>query len=490
MSRRLAIALAVVLCLQAGFALSANQKVKGHPKRAAVDKRPPVVNVSSSLVPSNGGLINNAKPAISAEYVDEGIGVDTAATKLSVDEQDVSASAQITPNKISYIPAGPLADGTHKVKLAVSDKAGNVAIISWSFTIRTQPPQVKITSQKANQFVNKSPIMVSGTVNDPRARIVVNGINAAVNGGSFHASVNLVEGSNTITAVATDVFGNTGNDTLSIIVDTKPPMVEITSPTASSLVNTRLVTVTGITDKNTGSVVVGTKNGDKDTTAVLNAGSFTATGVKLAEGVNTITVKALSQAGNVGTATVKVTVDSIAPRLTIKTPQDKMVTNKKMIAVTGTVDKQSAMVKVNDTPVQVSRGVFTLSGFNLAEGSNTITAAAVDRAGNQAKPVSVTVVLKTTPPATPTLNPLPPVTRVSPVTVSGSTEPGAKVEVFSNSSVQGSVKADEKGVFTYKINLTEGNNAVSAVAYDTTGNASASSAVMNVFMDTKPPRIL
>jgi hypothetical protein len=103
----------------------------------------------------------------------------------------------------------------------------------------------------------------------------------------------------------------------------------------------------------------------------------------------------------------------------------------------------------------------------------------------------VNIVLDTTPPAPPALNPLPPVTRTSPVTVSGSTEPGARVDVFVNSSPQGGVvKADEKGAFSIKISLTEGNNAISAVATDAPGNASAPSAVMNMFLDTKPPKIL
>ena len=94
-------------------------------------------------MPANGGLINNSKPAISVEYADEGIGVSTADSKLYVDEQDVTASAQITSNKTTYAPADPLADGAHKIKLTVMDKAGNASTIQRSFTTRTQPPQDK-----------------------------------------------------------------------------------------------------------------------------------------------------------------------------------------------------------------------------------------------------------------------------------------------------------------------------------------------------------
>ncbi len=488
MSRRLTIVFAILFCFQAGFAFSAQHKAGQ--KKAPVDKKPPVVNISTSLMPSNGGLINNSKPLISAEFMDEGIGVSTNDTKLYVDGQDVSGSAQTTPNKITYTPPIPLTDGGHKVKLDVVDKAGNASQVQWTFTIQTQAPQIKITSHKQNQFVNKSPVTVIGSINDSRARIVVNGISAFVEKNTFSARVNLVEGNNTITAVATDNFGNTGSDSVVIVVDTKPPVVDITLPTASSLINTRLVTVTGVTDKNAASVTVATRAGTAGVPAVLNAGSFTAKDVKLEEGTNIITVKAVSQAGNVGTASVKVIVDSIPPRVGITMPRDMTITNKKMITVSGTVDKPSAMVKVNDTPVQISRGVFTLSSLNLSEGKNTITATAIDRAGNQAKASTVNVILDTTPPGAPTLNPLPPVTRSSPVTVSGSTEPGAKVDVFVNSGQQGTGKADEKGAFSFKIGLTEGNNAVSAVAYDQPGNASAPSAVMNVFLDTKPPKIL
>jgi len=38
--------------------------------------------------------------------------------------------------------------------------------------------------------------------------------------------------------------------------------------------------------------------------------------------------------------------------------------------------------------------------------------------------------------------------------------------------------------------MTEGNNGITAIAYDEPGNASAPSQVLNVFLDTKAPKIL
>lgn len=481
MPRRLIIIVSVFFCVLAVPFTKAD---------AGTDKKPPVVNISSSLMPVNGGLINNAKPLIAAEFMDEGIGVSTGDTRMFIDGLDVSGSAQVTANKITYTPSTPLGDGAHMVRINVVDKAGNASEVQWSFRLHTEPPRIKITSHKPNQFINKSPVVITGTVSDPRARVLVNGVSAFVEKKTFSAKVNLVEGNNTITATATDAFGNSGTDGMTIIVDTKPPVVSITAPAGNSLVNSRLVTVTGLTDKNAAFVTLTLAAAKESIPAALHDGAFVAKDVQLKEGLNTITVKAVSRAGNVGTALARITVDSIPPKLLITAPKNLTVTNKKMLTVSGTVDKRSAMVKVNNTPVQVSKGVFSLSSLSLSEGTNIIKATAVDRAGNHAVSAPVTVVLDTTPPAPPTLSPLPPVTRTAFVTVSGTTESSARVDVFSNSTPQGTVRADEKGAFTLKVKLIEGNNALSAVAYDSPGNVSSPSTVMNVFLDTKPPKIL
>lgn len=444
----------------------------------------------TSLNPSDGSFINNAKPTIAAEYADDGIGINPAETKLFIDGVDVSGQAQSSPNKVTYTPAAPLADGIHKVKLDIDDKAGNPASVTWTFTLHTKPPVVKINSHRANQYVNQTPIMVTGSVNNVNVRVMVNGVAASLERGVFSAKVNIVEGSNTITAVATDTFANTGLDSVAVVLDSKPPTVEITGPQANSLMNSKIVTVSGVADGKAASVTVVT---NPTKTGAVNAdlapGTFTAKEVRLEEGVNTITAKATSKAGNSATSSIKVTVDTIPPRITLTAPKDQMLTNKKMIAVTGTIDDPLAVVKVNNTPVQVAKGVFTLSGVNLAEGSNTITATATDRAGNQAKAASVVVVLKTIPPAPPKIGELPFVTRDTVITVKGTAEPASLVELYMNSSSKGSMKADEKGVFSFKVNLQEGNNAFSAVTSDAVGNVSASSAVVNVFLDTKPPKI-
>jgi len=493
--RAAAITLILLFCLQTTAMYGAQTKA---PNPAPAARKVPAERktvaggrIYTSLNPSDGSFINNARPAIGAEYADDGIGINPAETKLFIDGVDVSPQAQATPNKVTYTPAAPLGDGIHKVRLDIDDKAGNPASVTWTFTLHTQPPKIRINSHKPNQYVNRSPIVVTGSVDTVNVRVMVNGVVASLERGVFSAKVNIVEGSNTITAVATDPFVNTGMDSVTVVLDSKPPTIEITGPQANSLLNSKTVIVSGIADGKAAAVTVATsptKTGAM--TADLAPGTFTAKEVRLEEGVNTITAKAVSMAGTSATSAIKVTVDTIPPRITLTAPKDQTLTNKKMITVTGTIDDPLATVKVNNTPVQVSKGVFTLSGVNLAEGSNTITATAIDRAGNQAKAAGIIVVLKTMPPAPPRLGELPFITRDTVITVKGSADPASVVELFMNSASKGSVKADEKGAFSFKVNLQEGNNAFSAVTSDAVGNVSASSTVVNVFLDTKPPKIL
>jgi len=474
----------VQLLLLSSFAWSAQ---KHSPAQA--DKKAASAQEHNSLNPPDGCHINNARPSISAEYDDEGAGIKTRSTKLSVNGEDITSSAQSSSGKRTYRPSLPLQDGVHKVKLDIFDEAGNPSTATWTFTLRTQPPEIKILSHKLVHYVNQSPILITGTLDDPRGRVEVNGIAAKVEGGTFKATVDIVEGENTIIAEATDSFGNTGHDYAAIILDSTQPEIAITSHPLNSLVNTRVVRVRCIVGEKA-TVTVTFNAGDKPIPVETANGAFMAKEVILNEVPNTITAKAVSSSGNVGTSTIKITVDTTPPNIAITAPRNMAMTNKKTITVSGTVDDPSAVVEVNSTPLQVVKGTFTLSGVSLAEGENAITATAVDPAGNRAKAAMIIVVVKTVRPAPPSFEELSPTTRLAAVIVHGTAEPGTQVEIFMNNRSTGSVRADDSGLFSFKTTLIEGKNVFTAVATDAVGNASAPSAVLNIILDTKPPRIL
>ena len=116
--------------------------------------------------------------------------------------------------------------------------------------------------------------------------VTVNGVVATVAGGSFTASVPLVEGANTVTATATNAFGEASAST-PVTLDTTPPVVTITSPANGSLTAEASTSVTG-TVFDASPIASLTVNG---VVATLTGSAFSAS-VPLADGANPITATA------------------------------------------------------------------------------------------------------------------------------------------------------------------------------------------------------
>lgn len=84
-------------------------------------------------------------------------------------------------------------------------------------------PIVSITSPTQNQVINTSTVNVTGSFQDDSLvnSVIVNGVNATITGTSFTATVPINSGNNTITANATDKFGNVGSTSVNIIRNTE-----------------------------------------------------------------------------------------------------------------------------------------------------------------------------------------------------------------------------------------------------------------------------
>lgn len=98
---------------------------------------------------------------------------------------------------------------------------------------------------------------------------------------------------------------------------------------------------------------------------------------------------------------VQLPPDRTPPVVIINQPSDNFLTNQNTINISGTyVERNLSGITVNGIPAIVRSGTFSLNGFNLSEGNNVITAAAVDRSGNRGTS-AITVVLDTIPPQNP-----------------------------------------------------------------------------------------
>ncbi len=121
----------------------------------------------------------------------------------------------------------------------------------------------------------------------------------------------LSDGNHTIKLDASDNDGNAASQvSVSIKIDTVPPVLNVTSPTEGLSTNEAKVTVSGTTNDVTSSPVTLKVNGQ--TVEVKEDGSFSTT-VILTEGENTITIVATDSAGRETTVTRHVTLDTGAP---------------------------------------------------------------------------------------------------------------------------------------------------------------------------------
>jgi hypothetical protein len=126
----------------------------------------------------------------------------------------------------------------------------------------------------------------------------------------------LSDGSHTVTINVQDNDGNAATAvSRSFVVDTVPPILNITTPTEeTSYKNTASLTVTGTTNDTTSSpVTVAVKlNGADQGAVTVTAGSFSKA-VTLVEGSNTIVIRSTDSAGKYSEVSRTVILDTAAP---------------------------------------------------------------------------------------------------------------------------------------------------------------------------------
>ena len=109
------------------------------------------------------------------------------------------------------------------------------------------PLTVEITSPTDGTVVNTSPLTVTGTVSDPTATVTVNGIASSISSNTFQASIDLVEGQNTIVAQATDQYGQTATDNVTVTLVTKGTVAGTVTDSQSGLpLSSATVSVTDV----------------------------------------------------------------------------------------------------------------------------------------------------------------------------------------------------------------------------------------------------
>lgn len=305
---------------------------------------------------------------------------------------------------------------------------------------------------------------------------------------SYHGtSLSLSEGLNNIIVTATDAVGNKATETTSVTLDTKDPVITITSPANYAYLNTSSITVTGsIEEDNIDTVSLNINNAGFNTSATVENNIFTASGIPLNEGSNAVTVKAKDKMGRTGYAHITVYKDTLAPRISISSPTNGSTVSAGIITVSGTVSENTATVTVNGINAIVANNKFTANNISLTEGANTITAIATDKAGNSAtNSVTITYVRDTIPPLAVISSPANGIkVNTENITITGIIDDNTATV-----TVNGINAAVSNNAFTApNVPLTEGQNTITVTATDPAGNTS--SAAIIIYCDTTGPTVL
>jgi hypothetical protein len=335
-----------------------------------VDTTPPVVTITA---PAEGAQTTEASVLVTGTVADA-----SPIVSFTVN----GAPATLAPDG-SFAVTVPLALGPQAITALATDAAGHPGSASVPVT-RGEAPAIVIASPAAGALFAASPLTITGTLGgtEPIA-VTVNGVAAAVSGGSFTASVPLVEGANTLTATATNAFGEASAST-PVTLDTTPPVVTITSPANGSLTAEASTPVTG-TVFDASPIASLTMNG---VAATVTGSAFSAS-VALALGENQITATATDAAGHSGNDAISVTRGT-APTIAIASPVERFETDAETILVSGSVSgTEPLLVSVNGVPAMVSNGSYSAT-VPLAEGANTLSATATNPLGSASASVSGT----------------------------------------------------------------------------------------------------
>ncbi|MGZ7081517.1 MAG: Ig-like domain-containing protein, partial [Thermoanaerobaculia bacterium] len=226
-----------------------------------LDKTPPVVTLLERGAPFTATLFNrDVEPSVSVQ--------DLTTTKVT---------ATLDGSAFAFGPSIS-AEGDHALALHVEDEAGHAVDVGpVRFTIDKTPPHISFTSPSAQQLLANAHPSATGNADDA-VSVVVNGVTAAIDAAKkFTAVVDLLEGSNTITAVATDRAGNQASVSVPVTVDTRAPELTIDALAAPSVDATSLVVRGHVSDPALRSVKLTTGAVTVDATIAADRRTWSAT---------------------------------------------------------------------------------------------------------------------------------------------------------------------------------------------------------------------
>lgn len=443
---------------------------------------------------------------------------------LQVTNGTAGTFVETIPNVRWTFSVTPVVQGTVTVTVgagaatAVSGGLSSVAANPLSVAYDSTAPAVAITTPA--QTTGDPTPTISGTAEAGVAVQLHEGVTllgsaTATIGGTWTIdSAALAEGAHTLVATATDAAGNAGTSlSVVITVDLTPPAVAITS--GASTTNDPTPTVSGTAEMGAtvtlreGSTVLGT--------TIAAGGTWSITASTLPDGLHALFARAVDAYGNAAdTATVAITIDTVAPSVALGTPSatsnvnvDDTVTIVVTYAdagsgldavslATGDVTVTSATGNASATAAISGSGntrTITLTGFT-GDGTLTVSLAAgtaADVAGNSAAAAgpSLAIAVDNTAPIVAITTGTTITADDTPTIAGTSNDAASTIELRNGTTVLGT-GAVTAGVWsiTPTTALVAGTYVLTARGTDAAGNVGSDSAPLSITVNLSGPTVV
>jgi hypothetical protein len=298
----------------------------------------------------------------------------------------------------------------------------------------------------------------------------------------------LANGAYPIVASVSDGAGNPGSATQQLTVDTVLPVVTIDHGQPVTT-NDPSPTITGTSDLPPGTVVRLTVDSLTLTALVQSEGTWNITPAGLPDGTRTVTASVTDAAGNEGTDSQALTVDTAAPAVAIAGGANGL-TNDATPDISGTANvAPGSTVSVNladetlTAPVQAN-GAWSVTAAALPDGPHRVVMSVSDEAGNPASSTQTLVVDTLSPAVAITGGPNATTNDVTP-TISGTSNaaPGTTVTVsIAGQSMTTLLQANGTWNATPTF-VGEGTRTVVASAPDPAGNVGSARQTLTIDRD-------
>ncbi len=304
--------------------------------------------------------------------------IDDAEASVRVDGQVVGVLANQT-----FGTTVELREGRQTVRVEAWDAAGNRERADYVVILDLVAPRLSVARPASNPFyTTQDTVAVEVVASEALLRITRDGLPTTLAGDRLTFTFEFQDdGRKDSTLVATDLAGNEGRLTVTVVRDTAPPTLTIISPKGGEYVSTVMVQLLVRVSESPCALLI---DGEPREARDAGFGRLLVEAMLMGgDGPHRVSIRAEDPAGNHAEAVLDLVLDTTAPFITLDGLSDGMRVTTEPLEVRGRTEPGARVVWVNGLMTKLEAdGSFHLT-VELPSGEQELRVYVIDRAGNE-----------------------------------------------------------------------------------------------------------